>query len=110
MATKHADNYSKGEINIDTLPDAEQSNLDGANAAAATPSGPPGTENATVPVLAQPPPLPGRIISTKRFNYKRLKVALPHLQFNFCWSIIRSNEYFQLSKNKEINSKPSKKY
>ena len=63
MATKHADNYSKGEINIDTLPDAEQSNIDGANAAAAAnPGGPPGTENATAPVLAQPPPLPGRII------------------------------------------------
>ena len=64
MATKHADNYSKGEINIDTLPDAEQSNIDGANAAAATPSGPPGAENATAPVLAQPPPLPGKVIFT----------------------------------------------
>ena len=83
LATKHADNYSKGEINIDTLPDAEQSNIDGANAAAANPGGPPVAENATAPVLAQPPPLPGRIISTKRFIYKRLKVALPHSQFFF---------------------------
>ena len=70
MATKHADNYSKGEINIDTLPDAEQSALDGANAAAATPGGPPGTENASAPVLAQPPPLPGRVISTNVLTTK----------------------------------------